>query len=120
MKSLSMAILLLLASQMACAGNQVERLGSRLINAGVECIQSYLSGRAVGAAGVSQDTRRLLDTTTGEYWVLAKAESTALNQSSHWLSSHVTAQVITYGLLGSILLTLFILGVGIRELAREP
>lgn len=120
MKSLTMAILLLLASQMACAGNQVERLGTRLVNAGVECIQSYLSGQATSEPVASREVRRLLDTDTGEYWVLAKTESASLNHSTHWLSSHITARVIAYGLLGSMLLTLLILGVGIRELAREP
>lgn len=118
-------LMLLLCSLQTQANSFASRASSNFLEASVNCIHTYLAGKSAAFRNNSlptytSDSKKFLDTATGEYWLLVKADSSPLNQSESWLSSRTTASIIAYGLFGSLLLTLLILGVGLREMTREP
>jgi len=98
---------------------------SELLVSMADRVEHYISGkgdafkRQFYTAASTVDKREFMDLASGEHWVLVKADAIAAGEPGKTGSTYMTATIITYGLGGSLIITLLSLGFGFREFLNE-
>lgn len=120
MKPLLLCILLLSLSPTLSAAQSLENLGARIVTVGVDSAQRYIEGIRDTISYFVADNQRRLESLTLEQEVSRAQATESLKALNHWSFSKTSDRVIFYGMINSLLLTLLIMIVGLRELTKEP
>ncbi|HEY7886233.1 MAG TPA: hypothetical protein VIC08_14910 [Cellvibrionaceae bacterium] len=124
MRILCFCLLIFIASGANAQWQSAKMNPTDLLVSMAGCIELYISGKGdalkhqLYSASPALDKREFIDMASGEHWVLIKADALVENEPET-SDAQMTATIISYGLGGSLLITLLSLGFGFREFLNE-